>query len=96
MVDDVLCVQKCSNQSVKINAVVNAFIESKKLNLSKKKCNRIHFRKSRNTELKCPELKIHEENMNDSNQEKYLGDFIAVGQLERQLKNDEIKFCNSC
>ena len=92
MVDDVLCVQKCSNQSVKINAVVNAFIESKKLNLSKKKCNRIHVRKSRNTELKCPELKIHDDNMNDSTKRNTLATLLtAVGQLERQLKNDKIK-----
>ena len=35
MVDDILSIQRCSSDSVKMNAVVNAFIESKKLTLSK-------------------------------------------------------------
>ena len=60
-----------------MNAVVNAFIEGKKLNLSSKKCHRIHIKnkKTRN-ELKCPEVKIHNGKMNDAIQEKYLGDLI--------------------
>ena len=37
MVDDILCIQKCSSSTAKLNAVVNAFIENKKLKLSKKK-----------------------------------------------------------
>ena len=77
MVDDILSVQKCSNEALKINAAVNAFIESKKLTLNSKKCHRIHVEKSRNkTELKCPELKIHNEKMKNAEQEKYLGDLI--------------------
>ena len=35
MVDDIMCIQKCNIKSVEINAAVNAFIESKKLTLSK-------------------------------------------------------------
>ena len=31
MVDDILCVQKCSSDTANINTVVNAFIEGKKL-----------------------------------------------------------------
>ena len=30
MVDDILCIQKCSTQTVKMNSVVNSFIEGKK------------------------------------------------------------------
>ena len=40
MVDDILAVQKCSEKSVEINSVINAFIESKKLKLSDEKCHR--------------------------------------------------------
>ena len=77
MVDDVLCVQKCSTDTVKINSVVNSFIEGKKLKLSHKKCNRIHVQnKKHKTKQKCPELKVHQEVMNTSSQEKYLGDLI--------------------
>ena len=72
MVDDILCITKCSD-SAKINATVNAFVEMKKLTLSKSKCNRIHIGK--NVEP-CPELKTHNEKMKDSSQEKYLGDFV--------------------
>ena len=77
MVDDVLTVQKCSTDVVKMNAAVNAFMEGKKLKLSDTKCHRIHVNnKKSNVKAKCPELKIHNEKMNESSQEKYLGDII--------------------
>ena len=72
MIEDILCIQKGS-QSRKINAAVNTFIELKKLTLSIKKCNRIHIGRQSNT---CPDLKIHAAKMNNSTQEKYLGDLI--------------------
>ena len=73
MVDDVLAVQTCSEASVEVNAVVNSFIELKKLRLSKTKCSKIHVGKSTNC---CPDLKIHENHMKSSDQERYLGDQI--------------------
>ena len=36
MVDDVLSIQKCSGDALKANAVINAFVETKKLKLSNK------------------------------------------------------------
>ena len=72
MVDDILSIQKCS-QSEKINAVINAFIESKKLKLSEKKCSRIHLGK---TTKDCLDLKVHQTKMKNSKQEKYLGDIV--------------------
>ena len=41
MVDDVLSVTKCSSDTVKMNSIINSFIENKKLKLSAGKCNRI-------------------------------------------------------
>ena len=38
MVDDVLTISKCSMTSVTMNATVNAFINNKKLKLSREKC----------------------------------------------------------
>ena len=93
MVDDILCVQKCSKDTVQMNAVVNAFIEGKKLNLSSKKCHRIHVKnkKARN-ELKCPEVKIHNGKMNDAIQEKYLGDLINTsGTCTKTIEERRIK-----
>ena len=60
MVDDVLCVQKCSVETVKMNSIINSFIESKKLKLSTKKCKRIHIQKKKETliaqKLKCMKI----------------------------------------
>ena len=71
MVDDVLAVQKCSGASVAVNAVINSFVEMKKLTLSKKKCSKIHVGKNKTC---CPNLKIHDAPMKNSDKEKYLGD----------------------
>ena len=76
MVDDILSIQKCSSDSVKINAVINAFIESKKLTLSRNKCHRIHIQKKSNDKTECLALKVHDNKMSDSNKEKYLGDIV--------------------
>ena len=72
MVDDILAIQKCS-KSKNINAVINSFIEMKKLTLSEKKCSRIHVGKTTND---CIELNVHQNKMKNSKQEKYLGDIV--------------------
>ena len=59
MVDNVLAVQKCSNETVKQNAVINAFVESKKLKLSKSKCYKIHIEKKLKNRKQCAKLKVH-------------------------------------
>ena len=76
MVDDLLCIKKCNEKSTNINAAVNAFIESKKLTLSSSKCHRIHFEKRSKKTKECPELKVHDDNMETSIKSKYLGDII--------------------
>ena len=70
MVDDICLIQKCK-ESFKGNAVVNSFVETKKLKLSDNKCHRIHVGKQNG---ECPELNVHGKKMADSLQEKYLGD----------------------
>ena len=76
MVDDLLCVQKCNEKAIKTNATINAFIESKKLTLSKSKCQRIHLDKNKKNTRECQKLKIHDETMEDATKSKYLGDII--------------------
>ena len=66
MVDDILSVQKCSSQSVKTNAVINAFVELKKLKFSEDKCHRIHIGKHPKDQSMCPTLKVHQEEMKSS------------------------------
>ena len=73
-VDDVLTISKCGNDAVVTNAIVNAFTESKKLRYGVDKCKKIHIGKQN---IVCPEIKVHEEKMSESESEKYLGDLIT-------------------
>ena len=93
MIDDILTIQKCSTSTVRINAAVNAFIEEKKLTLSKKKCHRIHVEKKKSkANTKCMPLKIHDGQMNDSEQEKYLGDLLnSSGTIRKTVEEMKAK-----
>ena len=92
MVDDILCIQKCSALTAKVNAVVNAFIEGKKLKLSKQKCSRIHIkRKKCKNQNECLDIKVHEETMKNSNKEKYLGDLITNGTIRNTIEERKNK-----
>ena len=73
MVDDILTVQKCGATSSAINAEVNAFIEQKKLTLGLKKCTKMHIGSKCND---CSQLFVHEEEMAEAHEVKYLGDII--------------------
>ena len=68
MVDDVVDIQKCGIYAIKSNAVVNSFMEHKKLTLSKSKCHKMHCGKR--TQF-CPELEVHKEIMHETEEEKY-------------------------
>ena len=76
MIDDIITAVECGPKSVKLNAMVNAFIESKKLALSVEKCAKVHLGNKSSTNT-CPEHKVHSESMKNSDKEKYLGDFIS-------------------
>ena len=85
MVDDVLCVTKCSSKTVISNATINAFMELNKLTLSAEKCSKIHIGKKCD---QCPKLKVHKDDMKDSQKEKYLGDSInEKGTLKDTIEN---------
>ena len=73
MVDDVLGIQKCSAKSSRLNNAINTFIELEKLTLSQKKCHTVHVGKNIQN---CPDLKVHQNKMENSKQETYLGDKI--------------------
>ena len=46
MIDDILNVGKCGRDAVCDNNRINSFVESKRLNFSEKKCNRLHIGKN--------------------------------------------------
>ena len=88
MVDDILAIQKCSDKTVELNSVINAFIESKKLTLSDNKCGKVHTSKNNVNNLMCHKLKVHEKEMKDSKQEKYLGEIVhSNGKLKQTLED---------
>ena len=95
MVDDVITAVECGSKSVKLNAAVNAFIESKKLSLSSSKCSKIHIGNKKSQE-NCPDLKVNSVSIKCSVKEKYLGDHITnKGNSketikERNLRGDSI------
>ena len=88
MIDDILVIQNCSNNSVKINSVVNAFVETKKLRLSKEKCHKIHIQKNNKHEENCKKLKVHNDTMKESDRVKYLGDILDKSGKVRNTIND--------
>ena len=76
MIDDVATASECGVDTVISNAVTNSFIESKRLTLGEKKSNRMHIGR-RKDQKECLPLKVHENKMNDSQKEKYVGDVIT-------------------
>ena len=80
MVDDLLVVAKCGEESENANIFVNAEIEMKKLRFhipdrnGKSKCNKLHIGKKK---AKCHQLKVHGSDMGEVDSDEYLGDIIA-------------------
>ena len=74
MIDDIASFAKCGIESLETNAIINAKIESKKLELGPSKCFTIHIGKSHE---KCQNLKAHQKLMNSKSQETYLGDVVC-------------------
>ena len=72
MVDDVILASKYGNQVATSNAAVDTFIKLKKLQLSETKCARLHISQSKCDQ--CPKISVNGRAINESNQEKYLGD----------------------
>ena len=75
MIDDVLGMSACGDNSLELNAIINAKIETKKLRLSGDKCYKMHICK-KHTE--CNQiLKVHDENMKIVSHATYLGDVLS-------------------
>ena len=75
MIDDTFMASRCGIQSVQMNALINTFIEGKKLYFNTKKCYVMHLGPKGD---ECPQLKVHSQNMRTTTKEKYLGDIISV------------------
>ena len=74
MIDDIASFSECGFESVKTNVIVNAKIESKKLELGPAKCFKIHIGKN---PQECSDLKVHKNSIISKSYETYLGDKVC-------------------
>ena len=82
-VDDIVGVSRCDVSAVKLNAVIQAKMETKQLELGHQKCSQMHIGKLRNT---CPTLKVHGKEMLTTEKEKYLGDILtSSGKIDENV-----------
>jgi hypothetical protein len=85
MIDDVASFAQCGPQSIVTNAIINAKIESKKLELGPTKCFNIHVGANK---VCSDNLKVHEKKMIQKEFETYLGDIIcATGSNKKNIEN---------
>ena len=84
-IDDILAVSTCSTKSIETNAIIQAKIQGKRLELGQKKCFQMHVG---NDSDSCPTLNIHSQKMLTTNSEKYLGQIISsTGKLENNIND---------
>ena len=76
MVDDVISVSSCGVNSIMVNAIIQAKVECKQLELGSKKCFNMHVGKK--SKYLCPSLSIHGETMFTSEKQTYLGDILTT------------------
>ena len=77
MVDDILSISKCGNETIEKNAVINSFMETERLTISKEKSSVIHIGNTKKCEQSCPKIKVHTENMKINHSTKYLGNILS-------------------
>ena len=75
MIDDIVSFAKSGPEAIKTNAIINAKIESKKLEFGPKKCYNLHIGKLKETHSM---LKVHNEILNVKEYETYLDDVIST------------------
>ena len=80
MVDGILAIAKCGQDSLSLNTYINTQMELKKLQFhtpdraGKSKCHKIHVGIGNKL---CPELQVHGTKMVEVSEDKYLGDIIS-------------------
>ena len=75
--DDTLGVSRCGSAAIRKNAVINSFIDSHRLRLSKEKSVVLHIGKQKECLLPCPDLKVDNCSMETTENTKYLGNILS-------------------
>ena len=84
-------IQKCSVKAVLLNQVINTFIESNKLLASAAEFEKISKGENK---VNCSKLKVHNDVMKESKQEKYLGDMIhKTGNIKQTIEDKKKRAC---
>ena len=65
MVDDVLGVASCGTDSVKLNSIIQAKMNTKNLEMGQNKCFKLHV--GNKSKTFCPKLSVDDEEMKTSN-----------------------------
>merc|ERR1712129_138384 len=85
MCDDIASISRCGIDSIKNNAIINAKIESKKLQFGPSKGYKIHV--GRDSEI-CCNSKVHNSIMSKKQHEVYLGEIIcSSGTNDKNIAN---------
>ena len=86
MVDDIIGVTTCCDETVELNSIINAKIEAKKLRLSETKCYKIHI--SKKQKVCSIRIKAHENDIKEVASAVYLGDVINEdGSIDDTVKD---------
>ena len=76
---------ECGPETIKVNALINAKIESKKLEFGPKKCFQLHIGSSG---VDCVNQKVHTDDINVADYETYLGDIVcSTGSNDKNIAN---------
>ena len=77
MVDDTLGVSECGISAIRKNSVINSFMDTQRLKLSKEKSVAVHIGAAKKCTLPCPSLKVHSDPMDSRDKTRYLGNIIS-------------------
>ena len=88
MIDDIAGASQCNENSVLLNSLINAKIESKKLEFNLKKCVNMHIGPNKEN---CQQLKVHDTDMLTAVTQTYLGDTICSSGYNTVNVNERCK-----
>ena len=88
MIDDTLAISKCGTAAIQKNAVLNSFIETQRLTMSKSKSVVLHIGRQSKCSTPCPTLRVHDNEMKTADTVRYLGDIVSASGALRPCIDD--------
>ena len=91
MVDDTLGVSECGVNAVEKNLLINSFVETHRLEMHEDKSCVIHVGNVKKCKQTCPTLKVHRQEMHETQSSKYLGNVLTSAGGVRATIEDRMK-----